>query len=54
MVFHGAARLVVEPFRGDYRGNIVDGFSISFFLSIAMIATGFYMIYRQTGLTKRP
>jgi phosphatidylglycerol:prolipoprotein diacylglycerol transferase len=51
MVFHGASRLVVEQFRGDFRGDIVGGFSVSFFLSFAMIAIGFFMITKNKSTT---
>jgi phosphatidylglycerol:prolipoprotein diacylglycerol transferase len=46
MVLHGLGRLMMEFFRDDFRGPQL-GFSISSWISIAIIATGLFFIIKK-------
>lgn len=47
IILHGLGRLIVEQFRGDFRGESLLGLSISSFISIGLIVVG------GIALTKR-
>lgn len=44
MILHGIERLIVEQFRGDFRGQLWAGLSISSYISTILIAIGFFML----------
>lgn len=46
MILHGVFRLLIEQFRGDFRGTSFLGLYISSYISILFIILGSYLIYR--------
>lgn len=48
MVLHGMGRLLMELFRDDFRGPTL-GFSLSSWISLAIIAVGFILIFKKRG-----
>lgn len=46
MVLHGTGRFVMEAYRDDFRGPSW-GFSISGWISLVIVITGLYLIYRK-------
>ena len=47
MLLHSFGRIIIEQFRGDFRGEMVFGFSISTLISIALLASSSYFLFRQ-------
>lgn len=44
LILHGLGRALVESYRGDYRGNEYMGLSLSTYLSLAVVLSGFLFI----------
>jgi phosphatidylglycerol:prolipoprotein diacylglycerol transferase len=47
LLAHGIGRLIVEQFRGDFRGEPILGLSISSLLSIALVFISSYFLVKQ-------
>lgn len=42
---HGVGRIFTEPFRGDFRGEALYGFSVSSWISLGLILIGSFSLY---------
>lgn len=45
LILHGMGRLIIEQFRGDFRGSLIAGYTVSTWISAAVVVIGlFYLV----------
>lgn len=48
LILHGLGRLWIEHYRDDFRGALLAGFTISQWLSLALISTGVFFYFKKS------